>query len=1435
MMKRILSFVLAAVLLVGLVPATVLTASAADMKTSDSGISMIKGFEGFNAEAYQHGSQWYIGYGTEITDPSLYPNGITPASAEALLKQHLKDNAEKKLNDFMKQHNVPLSQTKFDALASLCYNVGTGWLNDSSSVIRAYVLNGTGGQEFVQKLVERNSLNPQSPYFKGLVDRRLKEANLYLNGQYNSRGNYTYVILRQDEEYLLSEQDKVLTYSTKSLPNMPAAPSNADTFLGWYTRSYTSSGALAKEEPVYSLSGMGGKTLWPKWSGESKYTVNAKDLLSTKVYQDTIDKVNGDITFPAAITDTTKVMCNLMANSSFKVLKETVVGNIKWAFGEGKDTLGAYCKGWVAVRDTDNIADNTTNKVIATAKITLATGVYVAPVYNDEKMGDVAKDTVLKIVEKRTDANKKVWGRVIYKGTYAGKQYDYGWIDLDCAKVTNESYTDTNPYLGKSAVVTNCAQLNVRNAAGMSGTSIVNRIAQGTKVTIYDTTDVEGKMWAKIKWGEANEGWVYTYYLNVTGVSNGISNDSSTAKPDVLLYTGIVTSNTNLNVRQQPVVNGTWVTSLPTGTKVNIYEVTTTMGHRWGRTEKGWICLDYVNLTQVQQPATPSKPSDGSTGAGTGVTMSDVNAYQEADNNSKVMFTLKKGESIAISEQVPQKTASGSKIWGKVTVNGVSGWVNMAYVEVQTITVVPPAEESGSNNGIDPVNGTAGVIANASIPVNVRIAAGVQNDKVASLAVGTAVTVYELTEVNGAQWARIKWNGNNGWVAKQYVNLTGGIGGTGNNSTANGTTPGQISLTGTVNSNINLNVRSGAGLGNPQIASLPKGTKVTVYEQVTADGMLWGKINVNGTSGWVCMSYISVEQTNNSGTGVMGTIARCFDSVNVRSAPGVGNAIVGKLKVGTRVEIFEQRLYSAQYWGRVAQGWICMEYVVTDGIVPEGPLTTETTQETTISSDAVVNNNKELTYNIKGTTIVDRQYIYKDATDKSGISGTIDNNQRVTIVALKGDGDKTWGKITDYNTPGWIDLDKVSLDDDCGYTSNENQAVYAKPDTTSTVVQVLHRNTKVIYKKYAMRGETPYVGVILADSVNSGPSNTGTPSSSTTVGVTGWIPMSMLSKHQRVPTRDNFVHLDTTGKFVGEGYAMALADIYETYTSTTPIYRLAANGKARFALNFFNFNENSRVDGGRIRVRVQNVDATAGLEEGWIDVSSLSFTAKYKFPDGPINARANSSMDAAIMGRVDHRSEITISSLMCDASGNVWGKLVSSEASLNNYWVRMDGTDKVTALPGTDIFTTNSGALTTGRGQTSGVVNAYTAQDTNSTVAFTLAAGANVYFSGADYMDNNGWIKVVSNGNIPNEEPKPAYIRNSDLASFSVNAVVTQADSNVWNVPSGEDRVAVAVLNTGSPITISGITQATIDGTPYTFYYIGAGYINALNATTILP
>ena len=68
-----------------------------------------------------------------------------------------------------------------------------------------------------------------------------------------------------------------------------------------------------------------------------------------------------------------------------------------------------------------------------------------------------------------------------------------------------------------------------------------------------------------------------------------------------------------------------------------------------------------------------------------------------------------------------------------------------------------------------------------------------------------------------------------------------------------------------------------------------------------------------------------------TGAGTAGTIARCFFTANVRSTPGVGNALVGKIMVNSRVEILETRMYSGEQWGRTSIGWINMNYVLLDG------------------------------------------------------------------------------------------------------------------------------------------------------------------------------------------------------------------------------------------------------------------------------------------------------------------------------------------------------------------------------------------------------------------------------------------------------------------------------------------------------------------------
>ena len=130
------------------------------------------------------------------------------------------------------------------------------------------------------------------------------------------------------------------------------------------------------------------------------------------------------------------------------------------------------------------------------------------------------------------------------------------------------------------------------------------------------------------------------------------------------------------------------------------------------------------------------------------------------------------------------------------------------------------------------------------------------------------------------------------------------------------------------------------------LGSINRGTKVAVLEE--KDG--WYKIdfdvdNNKETDSWIYSQYLEVKMgVVESGTGSTGStggtgttqktdgtgkgiIANTYAGVNVRSGAGIANAIVGKILNGTEVTILEVKLVGAAKWGRVKQGWICMDYV----------------------------------------------------------------------------------------------------------------------------------------------------------------------------------------------------------------------------------------------------------------------------------------------------------------------------------------------------------------------------------------------------------------------------------------------------------------------------------------------------------------------------
>jgi lysozyme len=143
-------------------------------KISDSGINLIKGFEGLELKAYQDSVKiWTIGHGT-----IKYPNGkavakgdtCTAAQAVEYMRHDLK-GFEAKVNDVVK---VPLTQNQYDALVSLTYNIGQTAFANSTLLKKLNAKDYKGAAE--QFLVWNKA---GGRVIQGLVNRRAAEKKVF--------------------------------------------------------------------------------------------------------------------------------------------------------------------------------------------------------------------------------------------------------------------------------------------------------------------------------------------------------------------------------------------------------------------------------------------------------------------------------------------------------------------------------------------------------------------------------------------------------------------------------------------------------------------------------------------------------------------------------------------------------------------------------------------------------------------------------------------------------------------------------------------------------------------------------------------------------------------------------------------------------------------------------------------------------------------------------------------------------------------------------------------------------------------------------------------------------------------------------------------------------------------------------------------------------
>ena len=387
----------------------------------------------------------------------------------------------------------------------------------------------------------------------------------------------------------------------------------------------------------------------------------------------------------------------------------------------------------------------------------------------------------------------------------------------------------TEPVNENTATVT--SQINIRSSPSTEAT-IVGTLDAGDKVEISRREEVTGISWAYIISPEA--GWIVMDYVEMdipsqmpTGGDTGTPAGGNTAteptagNTDTMSVKGVVTVN-NLNIRSEASQDGKVQGSYNKGDVITILETK----NGWGRTNKGWVKMEYVNTSGTTTNTPSDNTSNNNTTASTGngsttvqfrgiVTAKQLNIRASATKDSESIGSYSYGARVEILEK------SGD--WGRTS----KGWISLNYVYQDGTT--------GSNT----VKGTV----TAGGGLNIRSGPGKGYNSVGTYAEGDSVTVLEQFTYDGVTWGCT----NKGWISMAYVDT-----GSGTNSGSDSSSSGDKAI---VTAESGLRVRSGAGSTYDVVGSLKYGTKVTILSQKTVDGTTWGEIS----TGWICMDYVSLD------------------------------------------------------------------------------------------------------------------------------------------------------------------------------------------------------------------------------------------------------------------------------------------------------------------------------------------------------------------------------------------------------------------------------------------------------------------------------------------------------------------------------------------------------------------------------------------------
>lgn len=198
--------------LIMFIPIPELKANAVKKLTaSQDCIDLIKETEGFSKYKYWDYSQWTIGYGTGCGADD-YPNGITEAEAEKLLKNYVSAFSDC-VNNFASKYNITLTQNQFDALVSMSYALGNLWEAYDEFDLKTILINGSDKYSFLEIAKAFGEWRKAGgSVLQGLVKRRELETKLFLK----NRTDNTSEVWRVNDESGVNLRSSASASSTKT-------------------------------------------------------------------------------------------------------------------------------------------------------------------------------------------------------------------------------------------------------------------------------------------------------------------------------------------------------------------------------------------------------------------------------------------------------------------------------------------------------------------------------------------------------------------------------------------------------------------------------------------------------------------------------------------------------------------------------------------------------------------------------------------------------------------------------------------------------------------------------------------------------------------------------------------------------------------------------------------------------------------------------------------------------------------------------------------------------------------------------------------------------------------------------------------------------------------------------------------------------------------